>query len=72
MVQRYYLGMSEAEMAESGASPAGTIKSRLNAARKGLSRILRPELGAMRAQEWRDLGRIGATLDSLEARRDHD
>ena len=43
IVQRYYLGMSEAEMAESGASPPGTIKSRLNAARKGLSKLLRPQ-----------------------------
>lgn len=42
IVQRYYLGMSEAEMAQSGESPPGTIKSRLNAARKGLSKLLRP------------------------------
>ena len=33
IVQRYYLGMSEAEMAQNGESPPGTIKSRLNAAR---------------------------------------
>lgn len=42
IVQRYYLGMSEAEMAESGPSPAGTVKWRLHAARKGVSKILRP------------------------------
>ena len=42
IVQRYYLGMSEADMAQSGESPPGTIKSRLNAARKGLSKLLRP------------------------------
>lgn len=42
VVQRYYLGMSEAEMAGSGASPPGTIKWRLHAARKRLAKILRP------------------------------
>ena len=42
IVQRYYLGMSEAEMGESASSPPGTIKWRLNAARKKLSKILRP------------------------------
>jgi RNA polymerase sigma-70 factor (ECF subfamily) len=46
IVQRYYLGMSETEMAESGASPPGTIKSRLNAARKSLSKLLRPQFRA--------------------------
>ena len=40
VVQRYYLGMSEAEMSEGGGPPKGTIKSRLNAARKGLSKLL--------------------------------
>ena len=44
IVQRYYLGMSEAEMAQSGGFPPGTIKSRLNAARKVLSKLLRPHL----------------------------
>ncbi len=42
IVQRYYLGMSEAEMAERGESPPGTIKRRLHDARKGLSKLLRP------------------------------
>jgi RNA polymerase sigma-70 factor, ECF subfamily len=48
VVQRYYLGMSEAEMAEGGASPPGTIKWRLHAARRRLSKLLRPRF---RAQE---------------------
>ena len=43
VVQRYYLGMSEAEMAEGGGQPEGTIKSRLYAARRGLSRLLRSQ-----------------------------
>ncbi len=46
VVQRYYLGMSEAEMAGSGSSPPGTIKWRLHAARKRLSKLLRPEVRA--------------------------
>ena len=43
IVQRYYLGMSEAEMAGSGNSPPGTIKWRLHAARRRLSKLLRSE-----------------------------
>ncbi|MBA2343966.1 MAG: RNA polymerase sigma factor [Rubrobacter sp.] len=46
IVQRYYLGMSEAEMAGSAEIPSGTIKSRLNAARKGLKNLLRPQFRA--------------------------
>jgi RNA polymerase sigma-70 factor, ECF subfamily len=42
VVQRYYLGMSEAEMAQSEGSPPGTIGWRLHAARKSLARILPP------------------------------
>jgi RNA polymerase sigma-70 factor (ECF subfamily) len=42
VVQRYYLGMSEAEMSGGGSSPPGTIKWRLHAARKKLSEILHP------------------------------
>jgi DNA-directed RNA polymerase specialized sigma24 family protein len=49
VVQRYYLGMSEAEMAEGGPSPPGTIKSRLNAARKTLSKLLHPRFSAQDA-----------------------
>ena len=41
IVQRYYLGMSESEMAGTGNSPPGTIKWRLHAARKRLSNLLR-------------------------------
>ena len=43
VVQRYYLGMGEAEMAREGeGSPPGTIGWRLHAARRALSRALRP------------------------------
>ncbi len=42
IVLRYYLGWSEAEMADRLAHPPGTIKSRLNAARQRLRRLLRP------------------------------
>jgi len=44
IVQRYYLGMSEAEMAERWSCPPGTIKWRLYAARKRLRTLLRTEL----------------------------
>lgn len=40
VVMRYYLGMSEAEMAERMDVPAGTVKWRLNAARRSLRRGL--------------------------------
>ena len=43
VVQRYYLGMSEKEMAEENASPPGTIKWRLHAAKKSLAKLLRPQ-----------------------------
>lgn len=43
VVQRYYLGLSEAEMAANGSSPQGTIKSRLHAARRSLSKLLRTQ-----------------------------
>jgi RNA polymerase sigma-70 factor, ECF subfamily len=42
VVQRYFLGMSEAEMAQHEGAPPGTIKSRLHAARRSLSRLLGP------------------------------
>lgn len=48
IVQRYYLGMTETEMAVDAGSPAGTVKSRLNAARKGLAKLLRPQFGTER------------------------
>lgn len=41
-VLRYYLGLSEAEMAEELACPPGTVKWRLHAARKRLQARLRP------------------------------
>ena len=47
IVQRYYLGMSEAEMAGIAESPPGTIKRRLHDARKGLSKLLRPRSRAL-------------------------
>ena len=40
-VLRYYLGLSEAEMAEELACPPGTVKWRLHAARKRLRELLR-------------------------------
>ena len=43
IVQRYYLGLSEAEMSERGESPPGTITRRLYDARRGLSKLLRPQ-----------------------------
>jgi RNA polymerase sigma-70 factor (ECF subfamily) len=40
IVMRYFLDMSEQEMAEQMRVPPGTIKSRLNAARRQLKRLL--------------------------------
>jgi RNA polymerase sigma-70 factor (ECF subfamily) len=54
VVQRYYLRMSEAEMAQTEESPPGTIAWRLNAARKTLSRMLRPWSRAQAAPAARD------------------
>jgi RNA polymerase sigma-70 factor (ECF subfamily) len=42
IVLRYYLGLSEAEMAKQLDCPPGTVKWRLHAARKRLRRLLRP------------------------------
>ncbi len=42
IVLRYYLDLSEAEMAGELACPPGTVKWRLHAARKRLRRLLRP------------------------------
>lgn len=53
IVQRYYLDLSEAEMSESGNSPPGTIKWRLNAARRRLSKLLRPKRTAVEILESR-------------------
>jgi RNA polymerase sigma-70 factor, ECF subfamily len=46
IVQRYYLGMSEAEMVQSGQAPLGTITKRLHAARGRLARLLPPRVRA--------------------------
>jgi len=42
IVQRYYLDLSEAEMADELACPPGTVKWRLHVARKRLRALLRP------------------------------
>ena len=42
IVLRYYLDLSEAEMADELACPPGTVKWRLHAARKRLQTLLRP------------------------------
>ena len=72
IVQRYYLGLSEAEMAESAESPPGTIKRRLHDARKGLSKLLRPQshaAGAPVAPEGS--APVGPRLDAAEGGTDH-
>jgi RNA polymerase sigma-70 factor, ECF subfamily len=43
VVQRYYLGLSEFEMSERLAAPAGTVKWLLNAARARLRALLRSQ-----------------------------
>ena len=55
VVQRYYLGMSEAEMARDEGTPLGTIGWRLHAARKALARMLRPWSRAQGAPATRRL-----------------
>ncbi len=71
VVQRYYLDMSEAEMAESDASPPGTIKWRLYAARKRLSKLLRPELRAQEPTSVRPAP-AGPLLDPGKGGKDRD
>lgn len=46
IVQRYYLGMSEKEMAENFSAAPGTVKWLLNTARERLRSLLRPERSA--------------------------
>jgi RNA polymerase sigma-70 factor (ECF subfamily) len=73
IVQRYYLGMSEAEMAASSESPAGTIKRRLHDARKGLSKLLRPQFRAGEEPVSLKGSSPGADLlDSSQGRQAHD
>ncbi len=55
MLQRYYLGMSEKEMAEDGASPPGTIKRRLHAAKKSLAKLLRPQFRVESAEAFQEV-----------------
>ncbi len=43
VVMRYYLDLSEAELARELAAPVGTVKWRLHAARQRLRALLRPE-----------------------------
>ena len=64
VVQRYYLGLNEAEMAGMGGSPVGTIKWRLHAARMSLSKLLRPEVREATVRRERS-GPFGAS-DALE------
>ena len=42
IIQRYYLGLSEAEIATASQTPLGTIKWRLHAARQRLRPLLQP------------------------------
>jgi RNA polymerase sigma-70 factor (ECF subfamily) len=46
VVQRYYLNLSEAEMADRIGCPSGTIKSRLYVARERLRTLLRPMMNS--------------------------
>jgi RNA polymerase sigma-70 factor (ECF subfamily) len=70
IVQRYYLDMSETEMAEDQGRPPGTIKSRLHAARRGLGKLLHPRVSAEGYSETREgsLPPIGDALPSKEER----
>jgi len=73
VVQRYYLGMSEAEMAGSAVVPQGTIKSRLNTARKSLKNLLRPQFRRESAPTARKQPvPANAVPDFPERRKDHE
>ncbi len=50
IVLRYYLGLSEAEMADELACPPGTVKWRLHAARKRLRSLLCPLVKVIRRE----------------------
>jgi RNA polymerase sigma-70 factor (ECF subfamily) len=45
IVQRYYLGLTEAEIAATLSRPQSTVKARLHAARERLRLLLQPTLG---------------------------
>ena len=65
IVERYYLGLSEAEMSERDASPPGTIKRRLHDARKGLSKLLRRQSRATSApMSPKNSASVGVRLDA--------
>jgi RNA polymerase sigma-70 factor (ECF subfamily) len=73
VVQRYYLGMSEAEMAEAGDAPPGTIKWRLHAARQRLSRMLRQWSPAQAAPPTRKRSApVGVSPDTPQGDNTHD
>ena len=69
VVQRYFLDMSEAEMVRMGESPAGTIKWRLHAARKSLSKLLSPQ---RRSQAGRTQVQDPAPIGVAEGGNDRD
>ena len=69
IVQRYYLGMTEKEMAGHASSPPGTIKSRLNTARKSLAKILRPQSSA---EPQKRFASVRVAAGSEEGRTDRD
>lgn len=71
IVQRYYLGMTEAEMAGRSGSPPGTIKRRLYDARKGLSKLLRPQSRAVGApMSPKGTAPVGPRLEASEGGED--
>lgn len=54
IVLRYYLDLSESEMAERLAVPPGTVKSRLNSARQRLRRLLPAWIGPERDERKKE------------------
>ena len=71
IVQRYYLGLTEAEMAEGGEAPPGTIKRRLHDARKRLSKLLRPQSRAAGAPvSPKGSASVGVRFDAPEGGND--
>jgi RNA polymerase sigma-70 factor (ECF subfamily) len=73
IVQRYYRGMIESEMAEGGDAPPGTIKWRLHAARRSLLRMLRPWSRAQAALATRKRSApLGVSPDIPQGDKVHD